>query len=174
MLVAPHFLFNTMNAIKVLVRQQQDRAAGKMLERLTDFLNYALLARDAHEVALHRELEHVQLYLAIEQVRFGDRLLLDVTVEPDLADAAVPYMCLQPLVENAIRHGIGRSSAGGVLRIRASRDRGRIRIEVEDNGPGSDAVFARRKGSPCRIRGPDSSSCTGKRRHFHCEDWNAA
>jgi LytS/YehU family sensor histidine kinase len=132
----PHFLFNTLNAIVVLVRQQKGRQAEETLARFSDLLRAVLADMDAQEVPLSRELEYLRLYLSIEQVRFPDRLRVQIDVDPELLDAAVPHMALQPLVENAIRHGIGRRSTSGVIAIRALREGASLQIEVSDDGPG--------------------------------------
>ena len=105
----PHFLFNTLNAIVVLVRQQKGQQAEETLARFCDLLRAVLADMDAQEVTLARELEYLKLYLSIEQLRFSDRLRVDFDVDPELLDAAVPHMGLQPIVENAIRHGIERA-----------------------------------------------------------------
>ncbi len=132
----PHFLFNTLNAIMVLVRQQKGREAEEMVGRLSDLLRCVLEDVEAQEVPLRRELEYLELYLGIEQVRFQDRLRIEIAADPAALDAAVPHMGLQPIVENAIRHGIGRSSAAGRIRISAARVAGTLEIKVEDDGPG--------------------------------------
>ncbi|HBL26847.1 MAG TPA: hypothetical protein DD490_08440 [Acidobacteria bacterium] len=132
----PHFLFNTLNAIMVLVRQEKGAQAEEMLARLSDLLRGVLEDGEAQEVSLGRELEYLQLYLAIEEVRFQDRLRVEMAVEPEALAALVPHLGLQPLVENAIRHGIGRRSAAGHLRIQAARVNGSLQIRVEDDGPG--------------------------------------
>ena len=136
MQLQPHFLFNTMNAIMVLVRQQKGRQAEEMLARLSDLLRCVLEDVETQEVPLRREIEYLELYLAIEQVRFQDRLQVEFSVDPAVLDAAVPHMGLQPLVENAIRHGIGRSSAAGKIRIGACRVNGTLEVTVQDDGPG--------------------------------------
>ncbi len=132
----PHFLFNTLNAIMVLVRQGKGPQAEEMLARLSDLLRGVLEEVEAQEVPLRRELEYLQLYLSIEEVRFQDRLRVEVFVEPEALDAAVPHLGLQPIVENAIRHGIGRRSAAGRLQISAARVNGNLEIQVRDDGPG--------------------------------------
>jgi len=132
----PHFLFNTLNTIMVLVRQQKGREAEEMLARLSDLLRCVLEDVQAQEVPLTRELEYLQLYLAIEQVRFQDRLRVDVAADPEVLDAALPHMALQPIVENAIRHGIGRSSTAGSISITACRVNDQVEIKVQDDGPG--------------------------------------
>ncbi len=136
MQLQPHFLFNTLNTIMVLVRQGKGREAEEMLGRLSDLLRCVLEDVDAQEVPLRRELEYLELYLAIEQVRFQDRLRISIDVDAEALDAAVPYMGLQPIVENAIRHGIGRSSTAGNIRISACHLNGSLEIKVEDDGPG--------------------------------------
>ncbi len=140
MQLQPHFLFNTLNAIMVLVRQQRARQAEEMLARLSDLLRCVLDDVEAQEVPLQRELEYLHLYLSIEQVRFQDRLDVGISADPAVLDAAFPHMGLQPIVENAIRHGIGRSSSAGKIRIRATRVDDTLNVTVEDDGPGlSDA-----------------------------------
>lgn len=136
MQLQPHFLFNTLNAIMVLVRQQKGRQAEEMLARLSDLLRCVLEDVEAQEVPLRRELEYLQLYLSIEQVRFQDRLRVEISADPAILDAAVPQMGLQPIVENAVRHGIGRSSAAGKIQITAARVDGMLEVRVQDDGPG--------------------------------------
>jgi sensor histidine kinase YesM len=143
----PHFLFNTLNAIMVLVRQRSDPDSVEMLRRLRELLECVLRDAEVQEVPLDREFEYLRLYLAIEQVRFRDRLRVEMSAEPGLHDAAVAYMCLQPIVENAIRHGVARSSRAGTVRIKASRERDTLRLLVQDDGPGFDGLsFPRRSG----------------------------
>ncbi len=138
MQLQPHFLFNTLNAIMVLVRQQKGPEAEEMLSLLSDLLRCVLEDVEAQEVTLRRELEYLQLYLAIEQIRFQDRLRVEILSDPAIQDAAVPQMGLQPIVENAIRHGIGRSSTAGKIRISANRINDSLEIKVQDDGPGLD------------------------------------
>jgi two-component system, LytTR family, sensor kinase len=136
MQLQPHFLFNTLNTIMVLVRQQKGPEAEEMLARLSDLLRCVLEDVQAQEVPLTRELEYLQLYLSIEQVRFQDRLHVDVAADPEVLDAALPHMALQPIVENAIRHGIGRSSTAGSISITACRVNDSVEIKIQDDGPG--------------------------------------
>ena len=136
MQLQPHFLFNTLNAIMVLVRQQKGRQAEEMLAHLSDLLRCVLEDVEAQEVPLRRELEYLQLYLSIEQVRFQDRLRTEIAADPAILDAAVPHMGLQPIVENAIRHGIGKSSSAGKIQISAARVNDMLEIKVQDDGPG--------------------------------------
>jgi LytS/YehU family sensor histidine kinase len=125
-----------MNAIMVLVRQQKGRQAEEMLARLSDLLRCVLEDVETQEVPLRREIEYLELYLAIEQVRFQDRLQVEFSVDPAVLDAAVPHMGLQPIVENAVRYGIGRSSAAGKIQIGVSRVDQTLEITVRDDGPG--------------------------------------
>ena len=136
MQIQPHFLFNTLNAIMVLVRQQKGHEAEEMLSRLSDLLRCVLDDVDAQEVSLRRELEYAQLYLGIEEVRFQDRLRIEMAADPEVLDAGVPNMILQPIIENAIRHGIGRSASAGRIRISAYRRNDVLELRVEDDGPG--------------------------------------
>jgi two-component system LytT family sensor kinase len=130
----PHFLFNTLNGIMALVRRQDTAPAERMLAQLGDLLRHVLRDSDAHEITLQGELELVRLYLAIEEVRFQDRLQVEIDVKPDLLYSMVPNMCLQPLVENAIHHGIVRSSSAGKVLIRSLRSGDSLRIEVHNSG----------------------------------------
>lgn len=132
----PHFLYNTLNTIMVLVRQRSQRSALEMLSGLHKLLDCVVRDADAEEVPLDRELEYVRLYLAIEQFRFRDRLQVEISVEPGLRDAAVAYMCLQPIVENAIRYGVAQKSAAGTILIKASREHDTLRLLVQDDGVG--------------------------------------
>jgi two-component system, LytTR family, sensor kinase len=138
----PHFLFNTLNAIVVLVRQQKGRQAEETLGRFSDLLRAVLADMDAQEVTLARELEYLKLYLSIEQLRFSDRLRVDIDVDPELLDAAVPHMALQPIVENSIRHGVGQRATPGLIRIRAERVADALHVRVQDDGPGFAAAGA--------------------------------
>ena len=147
MQLQPHFLFNTLNAIMVLVRRQRGREAEETLGLLSDLLRCVLEDVEAQEVPLRRELEYLQLYLGIEQVRFQDRLRVEIAAGPEVLNAAVPQMVLQPIVENAIRHGIGRSSSAGRLRISACHVNGMLEMKVQDDGPGL------APGSPGQTRG---------------------
>jgi two-component system, LytTR family, sensor kinase len=136
----PHFLFNTLNAIVVLVRQQKGQQAEETLARFSGLLRVVLADLETQEVTLARELEYLRLYLSIEQLRFSDRLHVDIDVDGELLDAAVPHMALQPLVENSIRHGVGSRSTPGAIRIRAWRDGALLHVAVGDDGPGFHAA----------------------------------
>lgn len=135
MQLQPHFLFNTLNAISALLHQDPE-AADRMIARLGDFLRLTLDNDGGHEVPLAQEMTFLNCYLAIEQVRFRDRLTVCVAVAPEAEPALVPNLILQPLVENAIRHGIGCLVGPGRIDIDAERDGGTLRLRVKDNGPG--------------------------------------
>ncbi|MGI9105012.1 MAG: sensor histidine kinase [Pyrinomonadaceae bacterium] len=131
----PHFLFNTLNSISALLHRDAE-AADQMVARLGDFLRLTLENSGDQEVTLEQEMEFLRCYLEIETVRFHDRLTVETEIEPQTLAARVPNLILQPLVENAIRHGISRQSAPGRLAIRAALRNGRLLMQVEDNGPG--------------------------------------
>ena len=137
----PHFLFNTLHSISAL--QLEDVAAAqKMTARLGDFLRITLENVNMQEVTLGREVEFLKCYLDIERIRFGRRLTTNLSIAPDALDARVPNLILQPIVENAIRHGIAPRSANGQIDISAGRVDGMLRVEVRDNGPGLPAAAA--------------------------------
>ncbi|HEU0300792.1 MAG TPA: histidine kinase, partial [Longimicrobium sp.] len=137
MQIHPHFLFNTLHAVASLIRVKEDQAAIRMLVGLSDLLRLALRNRDAQEVPLREELEFVRRYLDVERIRFQDRLRTEVDVAPDAPlDALVPHLVLQPLVENAIRHGVEARAAAGSVRVEVSREDGMLTMRVGDDGPG--------------------------------------
>jgi len=131
----PHFLFNTLNSISVLMRKDVD-AADRTLLQLSNLLRVALGRNVAHEIPLKQELEFLSHYLEIEQTRYRDRLSVRMQIDPAALEALVPQLIFQPLVENAIRHGIAERETGGVIEIRAERRNGRLALQVRDNGPG--------------------------------------
>jgi len=135
----PHFLFNTLNAISVLMHRDP-RAADLMLTRLADLLRSTLRTPGTREVPLRAEMELLRRYLDIMRVRFGPRLGVEEAVPPELEDALVPPFLLQPLVENALEHGIERRSGTGCVRIAAEAVDGRLRLTVWDDGPGVGAA----------------------------------
>jgi two-component system, LytTR family, sensor kinase len=131
----PHFLFNTLNSISALLDEDVE-AADEMLARLGDLLRLTLANSGAQEVTLQEELEFLRCYLEIERVRFQDRLTVSMDIEPLALDALVPNLILQPIVENAIRHGISSQIAPGRIEIRAARRGDMLQLQVKDNGPG--------------------------------------
>ena len=133
--VHPHFLFNTLNTISTLM-DEDVQAARRMISHLSELLRASLRSHAAQEVTLGEELELVGLYLEIEKVRFEDRLHLHFEIEDETRDALVPHLMLQPLVENAILHGISRDSTAGELRLEARRLGGLLRLRIHDDGPG--------------------------------------
>ncbi|HEX8561007.1 MAG TPA: histidine kinase [Pyrinomonadaceae bacterium] len=139
MQLQPHFLFNTLHSISALVHRDPD-SADRMIARLGDFLRLTLDNSGAQEVSLQKELEFLTCYLEIERVRFQDRLTTSLDVEPSALDTPVPNLILQPIVENALRHGIAQTRGPGRVEISAKRERGSLRIRVWDNGPGLKAI----------------------------------
>lgn len=130
----PHFLFNTLNAVSGLIRRGETATAVTMLARLGDLLRTTLEQRDDLTVPLEDELTFLESYLAIERLRFEDRLTVEVDVPQDCRTAAVPPLILQPLVENAVRHGIARTPGPGTVIVRARRQDGDLLLEVRDSG----------------------------------------
>jgi two-component system, LytTR family, sensor kinase len=131
----PHFLFNTLNAVSSLV-ERDPRGVRRMIARLSELLRYNLEAQDGPEIPLRQELELLGRYLDIMQVRFQGRLDVRQRVADEALDALVPTMVLQPLVENAIRHGVEKLETGGSIAIEAAPENGELVLRVSDNGPG--------------------------------------
>jgi two-component system LytT family sensor kinase len=132
----PHFLFNTLNAIVVLVRQHKVADADEMLTNLSELLRQTLSGWETQEIALRRELELTSLYLDIQRVRFQDRLTVEMNVSPVTLNALVPSLLLQPLVENAIRHGVSKTSARVRIELKSSLRDSTLELQVCDDGPG--------------------------------------
>jgi glucose-6-phosphate-specific signal transduction histidine kinase len=137
----PHFLFNSLNAITVLMRDQQSREASQMLEQLSDILRQVLRSNPRGETTLNEDLAFLEKYLAIEQVRFSDRLKIKWAIHPAIGEAVVPEFILQPLVENAVRHGIAALADDGVIEISAAKANGELVLSVRDNGAGYHPAF---------------------------------
>jgi two-component system LytT family sensor kinase len=135
----PHFLFNTLHSISALLRQDID-AADRMIARLGEFLRLTLDNSGHHEVTLQREMEFLKCYLDIEHIRFQDRLTVRYDVAPETLDALVPNLMWQPIVENAIRHGIAPRSDPGCIEIRSRRLGPKLQLQVKDDGPGLPAT----------------------------------
>jgi two-component system LytT family sensor kinase len=134
--IEPHFLFNTLNAIAGLVREKRNDAAVGMIAGLSDFLRRVVQDSGRQQVPLAEELEFAQQYLDIQKVRFAERLQVSVNVPRELFPAQVPSLILQPMVENAVKHGIAKRVQGGAIRIAASRCNGVLTLSVYNDGPG--------------------------------------
>ena len=132
----PHFLFNTLNSISTLALKGDNDATVEMLARLSELLRESLNDRCPQEVSLSHELELLDRYLAIQRVRFADRLTVSQMIGDDTHDALVPSMILQPLAENAIRHGIDANCGAGTVTIESERRNGSLYLRVSDSGPG--------------------------------------
>jgi two-component system, LytTR family, sensor kinase len=135
MQIHPHFLFNTLNSISALLHKDVE-AADRMIARLGDFLRLTLKSSDAQIVDFEQELEFLKCYLDIEHIRFQDRLTVEMDIDPNALTAMIPNLILQPIVENAVRHGVARQTDPGHITIRARREGERLIMRVEDNGPG--------------------------------------
>ncbi len=131
----PHFLFNTLNAVSSLV-ERDPRGVRRMIARLSELLRYTLDGGNEHEVVLSQELSFLERYLEIMQIRFQDKLEIDMQIGDDARNALVPSLILQPLVENAVKHGVDKISAPGKIAIRARREVDQLVLTVTDNGPG--------------------------------------
>ena len=132
----PHFLFNTLNAISTLILDGSNKTANLAVSRLSDFLRYTLESDPMRRVTLGSELDALDLYLEIEKVRFGDRLVIEKDIDERAAKGLVPSLILQPLIENAIKYAITPSEEGGTLRISARVQHGTLVMQLSDTGPG--------------------------------------
>jgi two-component system, LytTR family, sensor kinase len=135
MQLQPHFLFNALNMIASHVSEDRD-TAGAMLQHLSNFLRATLRSSGAQEVPLHEEMEFLDSYLAIMKARFEERLRVDVSLPADVRETLVPYLLLQPLVENSIAHSLGDHTKRAEIRIAAQRAGDQLRLTIDDNGPG--------------------------------------
>jgi LytS/YehU family sensor histidine kinase len=132
----PHFLFNTLNAISTLILDGSNKTANLAVTRLSDFLRYTLDNDPMRRVTLGSELDALDLYLEIEKVRFGDRLIIEKDIDDRAAKALVPSLILQPLIENAIKYAISPMEEGGALRITARVQQSTLILQLSDTGPG--------------------------------------
>ncbi len=130
----PHFLFNTLHTIAAMMHKDV-RRAEQMIMQLGDLLRLTLEGVNVEEVTLKREVDFLQRYLDIQQVRFQERLQVNIDIQPNTWDACVPYLLLQPLVENAVQHGIARRSLPGRIEIFASRENGHLLLSIRNDGP---------------------------------------
>lgn len=161
--INPHFLFNTLNAVAALVRDAPAKAE-EMVVQLSDFFRRSLAVNPMEDVTLAQEVDLQRLYLEIERTRFPDRLRLDVALDAGSAEAPVPALLLQPLVENAVKHGVARSEAATCIRIRARLDGPALEIVVENDAqtsgsrPGGEQVGLRNVQDRLRSRFGDEAS----------------
>jgi len=166
----PHFLFNALNSIATLTRTDP-ASAERMTLKLAALLRVSLDCAGSQEIPLKQELDFLQNYIDIQQTRFRDRLKVHFEIDPSLLFAPVPSLILQPLVENAIRHGIAKSAALGCVDITAARDNGTIRIEIADNGVGmKNGEAAEGGGFGLRNTRARLQQLYGERQHFDLQD----
>ena len=144
MQINPHFLFNTLHTISSLIHENPE-AADRMVARLSELLRVSLDQANTHEIRLEQEIDFLKGYIEIEQTRFADRLSVELKIEPGVEEAFVPCLILQPLVENAIRHGIEPREDMGKVEVEARRDNGRLELRVSDNGSGLETDLASRR-----------------------------
>ncbi len=161
----PHFLFNTLHAVSALIHEDPE-AADRVVARLSELLRLSLDQTKPQEVPLRDEMAFLDRYLEIEQTRFADRLKVEKDIDGSVQDALVPYLVLQPLVENAIRHGIEPREDQGRLAIRARRTNGMLELRVEDNGNG----LANENGEP-PAEGIGLTNTRSRLRHLYGEDF---
>src|SRR5205823_4361037 len=132
----PHFLFNTLNAVSALALKGEGKAVARALARLTDFLRIGLNEKYPKIITLGKELELIDNYLEIQRLLFGDRLIVERNIDPGVIAAEVPCLILQPIVENAIVHGVSRDSGASRITIAANYDDEVLRLQVTDSGSG--------------------------------------
>ena len=131
----PHFLFNALNTISSQV-ERDPKLTRRMIEHLGDLLRMSLESKDRQQVPLAEEMEFLAPYLAIQKIRFGEKLMIEIEIEPEVQYATVPSLFLQPLIENAIRHGISHRASGGAVIVSARKVDGQLEIRVQDDGVG--------------------------------------
>jgi two-component system LytT family sensor kinase len=134
--INPHFLFNTLNSLSTLVLRERNDEAEQMIANLAAFFRTSLTADPTEDVPLAEEILMQQLYLGIEKIRFPKRLQADFAIAPEVADASVPALILQPLVENAVKHGVNRTMRPVTIAIRAHGAAGKLHLSVEDDADG--------------------------------------
>ena len=133
--VEPHFIFNALNSISGLVREQKNDAAVSMIVALSDFIRRVAVSANDPQAELAQEVEFLEKYLQIQEARFAGRLKVEMQIPDELRKAQVPSLILQPLVENAIKHGIAQRVIGGEVRVAAARANGELRLSVYNDGP---------------------------------------
>ena len=142
----PHFLFNTLHSVSALVRKNENASAIKMLGRLGEFLRLTLENQGTQRIPLNEELNFLERYLEIEKIRFQERLQVETEIDTRLLEHDVPNLILQPIVENAIHHGIAPHSQAGQIIIRAFQENSKLVLEVQDDGPGLKDIDGAREG----------------------------
>jgi LytS/YehU family sensor histidine kinase len=142
----PHFLFNTLNAISTLVLDGKGKTANGMVSSLSAFLRYSLDSDPVQRVTLAQEIDATNLYLGIEQLRFGERLRVHMDIAAEARTALVPSLILQPLIENAVKYAVSRREEGGTIQIQARRDGDSLAIVIHDDGPGCQNFAERKNG----------------------------
>jgi hypothetical protein len=140
----PHFLFNTLNAISTLILDGRRDTANGMVGSLSAFLRYSLDSDPVQRVTLAQEIDATNLYLGIEQLRFGERLRVRLSVTPEARAALVPSLILQPLIENAIKYAVSKREEGGTIELEARRNGDQLDLVLRDDGPGCDNGFEQR------------------------------
>jgi LytS/YehU family sensor histidine kinase len=162
----PHFLFNTLNAISTLVSEGENSDAVRMIARVSDFLRLTLDSVGTVEIQVAEELEFVRRYLEIEQVRFGDRLRVTINAEPETLSAMVPALVLQPLVENAVKHGIQPRENGGCVTLKIAREDATLFMTVTDDGAGLSAASDLTRGVGMMNTAARLEELYGSKSHF--------
>jgi Histidine kinase len=168
MQIEPHFLLNTLNSLTALVELDRKAEAIKTLERLNTILKMTLKRNAPGKIPLTQELEIVKSYLEIEQMRFADRLQIEMQVDPNALDAVVPSFILQPMIENAVRHGIAHCENHGRIETSVRREGDRVRLRVHDNGNGANGA----NGSSQAGFGIGLSNTTDRLAHFYKNDYD--
>ena len=167
----PHFLFNTLNSIASLMHKDTE-TAHRMIARLSDFLRMTLKNSETQSVTLDKELEFLNTYLEIEKIRFQDRLQVEMQIEPKAGATQVPNLILQPLVENAVRHGLANVATTGHLKISARRLNGKVNIQIEDNGPGLSAAGSRSRKRKTSGSGVGLTNTRARLEQFYGENFS--
>lgn len=147
----PHFLFNTLHAVSTLV-ERDPRGVRRMIARLSELLRYTLNGEGEQEIPLESELDFLRRYLEIMEIRFQGRLEVEMQVDPEVLGALVPNLIMQPLVENAVKHGVGNKVGVGRIELRARREAEELVLGVRDDGPGLSAVTAPAPGGGVGLR----------------------
>ncbi len=135
--IEPHFMFNTLHSITGLVRDRENEAAVSMIVGLSEFLRRGLEDSHRSQVSLAEEIEYLRRYLELQKLRFGERLQVSIDIPPELSEARVPSLLLQPLVENAIKHGIAKRAGGGIVHISGVRAKGQLSLRIYNDAPDS-------------------------------------